>query len=272
MPGGPAEQDVVPARSGQLECAPGTFLPAHVRKVGCRRRAVPVRRERRLGLQLELAAQIARGLGEVPDRDRSDARKSGLARGIGRAQETLGTEPPRTLGDGEDAADPAQPAVERELADGGGALERAARKLLRGGENRERDRKVEPGSLLAQLGGREVDRDPAGREAQLGGGDPGADTLAGLLAGAVGKADDREAGDAVANVSLDVDPPRLEADERMRDRACEHAASLGAQTSRRLPSSQRMTTSAAKPRSRPRDWRHRPAEQEEAGREAAQRP
>jgi hypothetical protein len=48
------------------------------------------------------------------------------------------------------------------------------------------------------------------------------------LAGAVGEADDREAGDAVTNVRLHVDAARLEADERMRDRACKHAARLGA--------------------------------------------
>ena len=193
---------------------------------------VAVRRERRLGLQLELAAQVGHGLGEVPDRDRGDARERRLARGVGRTQETLGAEPPRALGDREDAADPPQPAVERELADRSGALERAARELLRRREQRERDRQVETGALLAQLGGREVDRDPAGREAQLGGGDPRADPLARLLAGAVGEADDREAGDAVANVGLDVDPARLEADERMRDRACKHTSTLGAKSMR----------------------------------------
>ena len=57
---------------------------------------------------------------------------------------------------------------------------------------------------------------------------PRANTLTGLLAGAVGEADDGEAGNAVANVRLDVDAARLEADERMRDRACKHASRLGA--------------------------------------------
>ena len=216
----------MPARGGQLERAPGTFLPAHVRKVGCHCRAVPVRHERRLGLQLELATEEGRGLGEMPDRDRGDPRESGLAGGVGRAQETLGTEPPSTLCDGEDAADPAETAVERELADRGGALERAARELLRRCEERERDREVEAGSLLAQLGGRKIDRDPAGREAQLCRGDSRAHPLTRLLAGAIGEADDGEARDAVASVRLHVDPTRLEADERMRDRACKHASRL----------------------------------------------
>jgi hypothetical protein len=45
---------------------------------------------------------------------------------------------------------------------------------------------------------------------------------------AVREADDREAGDAVADVRLDVDPTRLEADEGMRDRACKHPPRLRA--------------------------------------------
>jgi hypothetical protein len=49
-----------------------------------------------------------------------------------------------------------------------------------------------------------------------------------FLAGAVGEADDRESGNPVANVRLDVDAARLEADERMSDRACEHSSKLRA--------------------------------------------
>ena len=36
-------------------------------------------------------------------------------------------------------------------------------------------------------------------------------------------------GNAVADVRLDVDPPRLETDERMRDRACKHTSTLRAE-------------------------------------------
>ena len=97
-----AEEDVVPARGGQLERAPGAFLPADVREVGRRAGAVAVRRKRRLGLQLELAAQVGGRLGEVPDRDRGDARESGLAGGVGRTEETLehraAARPPRRRG------------------------------------------------------------------------------------------------------------------------------------------------------------------------------
>ncbi len=43
-----------------------------------------------------------------------------------------------------------------------------------------------------------------------------------LLAGAVGEPDDREARHPRLEVRLDLDLPRLEADERVSDRASEH--------------------------------------------------
>ena len=106
-PGRPAEEEVVAARRCQLERAAGPFLAADVGEVGRRRRTVAVRRQRRLGLQLELAAQVGDRLGEVADRDRGDAGESGLPRGLGRTKEPLDAEPPRALGDGEHSADAA---------------------------------------------------------------------------------------------------------------------------------------------------------------------
>ena len=44
-----------------------------------------------------------------------------------------------------------------------------------------------------------------------------------LLAGPVGEPDDREPGNAGLHVRLDLDLSRLETDESMSDRACEHA-------------------------------------------------
>ena len=216
-------------RCRELERTARALLSADLGEVGCRRRAVAVRHERRLGLELELAAQEGDGLGEMVDRDRVDAGEGRLSHAVSRAQEALDSKPPCALGDGENASDPAQATVERELPDGGRTLERAPRQLLGGCEERERDRQVEARSLLAQLGRREVDRDAPVREAQLGGGDPTSDPLTRFLAGAVGKADDSEAGETVADVRLHVDPARLEADERMRDRACKHAPRLRAE-------------------------------------------
>jgi hypothetical protein len=137
--------------------------------------------------------------------------------------------PARSLGNRQHAAHAAQASVERELADRGRPCERAPWELLGRGKDRERDRQVEAGALLPQLGRREIDRDPPRREVQLRRSDPRPDTLTGFLASAVGQPDDREARQAVANVCLDVDTTRLETDERMRDRACKHTARLRAE-------------------------------------------
>ena len=224
-PGRPAEEDVVAARGRELERATSA-LTSDVGEVGPRRPAGPVRWQRRLGLQPQLAAQVRDRLGEVANRDRGDAGERSLPRGVRGAEQTLGAEPARAFGNRQHAAHVAKASVERELPDRGGARERAPRELLRRGEQRERDRQVEAGALLAQLGRREIDRDPTRREVELRRGDPRPDTLTGFLASTVGQPDDREARQAVANVRLDVDPTRLEADERMRDRACKHAARL----------------------------------------------
>ena len=56
---------------------------------------------------------------------------------------------------------------------------------------------------------------------------PAADAFLRLLAGAVGQPDDRERRPRQLQVRLDLDPARLETDERMRDRASEHVATLG---------------------------------------------
>src|SRR5581483_11718191 len=69
--------------------------------------------------------------------------------------------------------------------------------------------------------------DPALRPLELRRGDSRSDTLLRLLAGAVGEADDRERRHAALQMRLDLDAARLEADESMRDGACEHVATLG---------------------------------------------
>jgi hypothetical protein len=48
-----------------------------------------------------------------------------------------------------------------------------------------------------------------------------------FLTGAVGQADDRERRRTALQVRFDLDAARIEADERMRDRACEHVVTLG---------------------------------------------
>ena len=112
-----------------------------------------------------------------------------------------------------------------ELADGRVVVEPLARDLARGGEDRQGDREVEARALLPKLRGREVDRDPpANGPFELRGGDSAPDAVLRLLAGAVGEPHDREAGDAVVEVRLDLDAAGVEADERMRDGAREHSS------------------------------------------------
>src|SRR5207244_8868081 len=80
------------------------------------------------------------------------------------------------------------------------------------------------GALLAQAGRSEVDGDPPHRPLELGRRDPAPDAVLRLLAGTICKPDDREAWNAELDVRLDLDPAGVEADECMRERACEHAS------------------------------------------------
>ena len=115
--------------------------------------------------------------------------------------------------------------VERELAEAA-VLEQLRRgQLVVAGEHGERDRKVEPGALLAQRGGREVDGDlrlARPREHRVD--DAAVDAMLRLLAGAVGEPDDRERRQVGADeVRLYLDAARLEADDGSGEGACEHA-------------------------------------------------
>ena len=94
-----SQEEVVSACGPELERPPRSLLTMDVGEIGSLSRALAVRRERRLGVELELTAQIGRGLGEMADRDRGDAGESRLACGVGRAEKALGSEPPRALGD-----------------------------------------------------------------------------------------------------------------------------------------------------------------------------
>ena len=205
----------------QLERSARPLLTADVREV------------RRLGLgdlvgrlgrrRPQLAAQVRDRLAQVPDRNRLDPAELSLAGRLGRAEDPLQTRAAGALGDRECAADGPDAPVERELTDGCVLGEALGWHLQRGRQHRERDREVEPGALLAQTRGREVDRDPLQRPLELRRADAAPNPVLRLGAGAVGEPDDREAGQAAVDVSLDLDPPRLEADEGVGDGAREHS-------------------------------------------------
>ena len=172
---------------------------------------------------VDLAAEVRDDLGEMPHGHRLDAGERRLGRRLRRADDVRQPGSPGSLRDGERPRDRPDPPVERELADRRVLGEPLGRELPRRAEDRERDRQVEARALLAQRGGREIDGDPAvDRPLERGGDDAAADAVLRLLARAVGEPDDREPGDARLQVRLDLDLPRLEADERVRERASEH--------------------------------------------------
>ncbi len=171
--------------------------------------------------------QVGDGVGEMVHRDRLDPRERHLGARLGGADEPAEPRAASTLGGDQRSGYRSHAPVERELAEGGDAVECVARQLLRRGEHGERDRQVEPGAFLPEAGRCEVDRDPSHGELELGGGDAAPHPFLRLLARPVGEPDDREGGTGELQVRLDLDPARIETDERVGDRASEHAATLG---------------------------------------------
>src|SRR5205085_10415260 len=115
--GRPAEQEVVPACSGELQRTPPALLAANVEKIECRRRRDgAVRRDVRL--ELELAAQVARRIGEVPDGNRLHPGERRLTARVRWAKDLGQTDAACALGNGQHSADAPNPPVQGELADG----------------------------------------------------------------------------------------------------------------------------------------------------------
>ena len=212
--------------------AASSFLALDVRQVKpARLRAGSV--DRRLDRRrIALAAQVRDRFSKVPHGDGLDPRKRGFRRTFRRAQELLKPAATSAFGSGEHAADRSQASVQAELADGSMLRDAFRRHLPRGGQNGKGDRQVESRAFLAQLGRRQVDRDAMSWPLQLRGGNPAAHAMLRLLAGAVSQAYERECRQAVLKVRLDVDPARVEPDQRMRDRSCEHVANIGNKQSR----------------------------------------
>ena len=116
-------------------------------------------------------------------------------------------------GDGEDAADVSEFAVEGEFAHEEGVADGAFADLAGGDEHADGDGEVVAGALLADVGGGEVDGDALGGEAGAGVADGGADALAGFVDGGVGEADDGGLGQAAGDVDFDADGCAVEADD-----------------------------------------------------------
>ena len=221
------------ARRGDLERPPRTLLAAHVGEVGHDGSRSTSSARCRLG-RLALAAQVGDRLGEVA-RPGSARRRRARPPAPDSAAQTSAARGRRAALPRRRRARPAPAARARRARARRTPRGRRARRAAAGATRR---------AARARSGGRSPSP-PCGARAgarltvirrdgplELGRRDAAPDPLLGLLAGAVGKADDRERRRATLEVGLDLDPARLEADERMRDRACEHAATLGGETLR----------------------------------------
>jgi hypothetical protein len=166
--GRPSEQEVVASRRGDLQCPAAALLSADVGKVQVPRAAPAVRRRGNVRRRLALPAQVRGRLGEMAQRDRLDARERGFRSRFRCAEDPGQTRLASTLRCSERPAHRANAAVEGELANGGMTGETIGRDLPRRRQHGQCDRKIEAGSLLAQCGRCEVDREPGLRPLQLG--------------------------------------------------------------------------------------------------------
>jgi hypothetical protein len=222
----PHHQEVVVPGGGDLERAPGGRLAAHVAQVGAGRRRLPAGGGH--GHGIGLSGKDLHRLVEVVGREhRHRLREAGLDGVLGGNQQPLQALPACRLGDGDRALDRPQPAVQAQLGGGAHAAHGRRLDLTAGGQDRERDGQIEPGSLLALAGGCQVDGDPHHREPVGGGADAAAHALARLLDGAIGQAHHREAGRGAAlDVGLDLDAAGIDARDPEAGGRRDHAATL----------------------------------------------
>ena len=150
------------ARRGNLERPPRPRLTAHLREVGAGTLVPRLRLRHRAGLgaapqDLDRMAEVARS------DDLDAAAETGLGGALARDDERLDPSPPGSLGHRQGAPHGPQAPVEAQLGRRCDALDPLGRRLARHREHRQRNREVEAGSLLALLGGRQVDREPCAR-------------------------------------------------------------------------------------------------------------
>ena len=225
----------MPAGCRDLQSPARTLLSADVGEIKVSRLGLglrPVTVARRVRLGLCLAPYVRGSLGQVPDGNRLDAAQSSLGRRWRGAEQALEPGPTRSLCDGKNASDWPQPPVQAELTHCSVPTQAVPRELSRSNEDGECDRQIEPGSLLPKPGGSEVDRDTPHRPLQLRRCDPAANAVLRFLAGTVSEADDREPRHAPLEVGFHFDASGIEPDDCERDRAREHAFTLGGQIAR----------------------------------------
>ena len=207
-----------------LERTPRALLPAHVGEIGNGVGLVGVS----AGSGSNAGASISpRKYATTSPRCRTGtgSMPASAASGADSAAQTTRVEPGAAgaLGNGERPRRPADAAVERELADRGVLGEPLGRNLPRRASTASEIGRSNPDPSLRSAAGARltVIRRLSGHSSD-GGDDAASDAVLRLLARPVGEPDDREARNARLEVRLDLDLARLEADERVGDRACEH--------------------------------------------------
>jgi hypothetical protein len=122
----------------------------------------------------------------VTNPDGLDAGERRLGTGLVRTHEPLEPDTARPFCDREHTADATKATVERQLTARSVLLETRARDLPRSGEQRKRDRQIEPRALLLELCGRKVHCRPIAVPFQLCGFDPASHPLLRFLASTIG--------------------------------------------------------------------------------------
>ena len=214
------------AGGGDLGAAAGHRLSPDLAEV--QRREIPLRDGvGGRGLDGAASEDVGDGVSEVMNRDDPHAFDRGRLGGVGRRKHDLAE--PRVARGQSEAQGPAHGsdlAAEAELAD-----EDASGDLGRTGatqpEESHRDRKVERGAALAEVGRSQVDGDRAFRHGESAVFQRRADALPGLAHAGVGEADDGEARKAARDVHFDVENTRLQTQGRSGVDAGEHEASSG---------------------------------------------
>ena len=204
----PAHQQVVPAGRGDFEGALGDLLALDLRKVRPairrlrfgRRRVCKQRRPAQMGKQRQ---QVRRCKDfQLPGPCRFAALR-------GRTDQTL-VERRRVKRGQQHARRRRDPPVEAQLPDRDIMRQRFRIGRPDRGKQAQRDRKIEMRSLLRQVRGRQIDRNPLGRECEADRRQGSMHPLAALGDRLVGKADDGEFRHASGKLDLHFDRPGLE--------------------------------------------------------------
>jgi hypothetical protein len=210
-PGGPDQQQVVPASRGDLERALGDLHAFDVAQV---RGAPGLGQPSRVGRGENLVAakmvderqQVGRGQHLDPPRP---GRLAALTGGADEAKVARRRADRRR----QHTRDRVQRTVEVQLPKRRVALHLIARQHVHRREHGERDRQVVVAALLQQVGGREIDEQAARRQGQAHRRERRAHPLPRLPHRLVGQADDEEGGQPGGDLHLHLDRHRLDARE-----------------------------------------------------------